>query len=521
MKIEIVHNGEVVFEKDLEEGAYTIGRSEECEIRIKSARISKRHAQLVIKGTRAAILDLGSSNGVFINGVMIKKQRIERGDDVDIAGFRLHVLPPGAPSSRARAMSGGFDGNAALSQNPDEAPLAEVTPQQKLLTLVDEKVLNPFYGLIERFDWRWVLGSILVGSLVLSTLLSVIPIIRWGRQVTRQEALARAHSILAQAVRENYRILSKSGDFTRLTVENMEVEKGVLSAYVIDPKTNGILAPAKYFNKTVTDVYSQLALKKVMEGKEEQISIEKTDDVYVVAQPVYLYSQEQGDRVLQVIVLSVFQLNTGITSTFQPMVEAALFSVLMSLLAFFLIFKMFTYPIGKLQEQLDSALKGETSMISTEVKFPELQNLATVMNFAVSRAKSGGGGVAAVQVAGDTDQEDDSYIKTVTEFERGTSDGILLLDVDKKVKFVGKILEDLIGLRNQYAQGQNVSDACRDQSFAGTAIDLAESVVRSLGETQTAQLDINGIARTMVAVAHQNSVGEIRFVLLTVKMATG
>ncbi len=519
MRIEVHHNGELVYENELTEGTYTIGRSSECEIRLKSPKISKRHASLVIKGSRAAIIDLGSANGVFIQGVMVKKQLIETGEDVEIAGFCLRVLPSRSGASRRGGRVAGFDGNAALAAAPeDSVPSEAQTPQAKLLVLVDKKVLVPFYGLITRFDWRWVLASILTGALVLSTLLSVIPIIRWGRQITRQEALARAHSILAQAVRENYRILNKSSDFTRLTVENMEAEKGILSAYVIDPKTNGILAPAKYFNKTVTDVYSQLALKKVAEGKTEQVSIEKTSDVYVVAQPVYLFSQEQGERTLQVVVLGVFQLNTGITSTFQPLVEAALFSVLMSLAAFFLVFKMFTYPITQLQEQLDSALKGEGGMISTDVKFPELQNLATVMNFSVSRAK---GGAITQPVVSEEDggEEDAVYIRTVAEFERGSSDGILLLDIDKKVKFVGKILEDLIGMRNQYAQGQNVSDACRDQSFAGTVIDLTESVIRSLGEVQSAQLDINGISRTVVGVGHKNANGEIRFVLVTVKMA--
>lgn len=523
MRVEITHNGEVVFEKDLAEGNYTIGRAETCEIRLKSPRVSKQHAALVIKGNRAAILDLGSSNGVFINGVMVKKQRIEIGDDVDIAGFKLHASPrrPGSALGSASAGAfGGFDGNAALASSPMESAPPEPTPQEKLLLIVDQRVLSPFYQLIKRFDWRWVLGSVLLGALVLSTLLSVIPVVRWAKIVARKEALARAHSVVAQAVRENYRILSKSNDFTRLTVENLEVEKGVLSSFVIDPKTNGILAPAKYFNKSVTDVYSLLALKRVLEGKEEQVSVEKSSDVYVVAQPVYLYSQEAGDRILQAIVLAVFQLDTGITATFQPLVEAALFSVLMSLVAFFLIYKMFTFPILELQEQLDAALKGETPQISTDVKFPELQSLASVMNFSVSRAKSGGG-PAVVSVASDANagDEDGAYSASVKEFEVGTSDGLLLLDVDKKVVFVGKILEDLIGMRTQYAQGQNVSDACRDQSFAGTVIDLAESVTRSLGEVKSAQLDINGVSRTLVCVGHKNSGGEIRFFFITVKMA--
>ncbi len=521
MKIEIHHNGELAFEKELGEGSYTIGRATECEIRLKSSKISKKHATLVIKGKQAALVDLGSANGIFVNGVMVKKQRIEIGDDIDIAGFKLTIVT-GRPARRGggAAQMGGFDGNAALAMGlPESEP--EPTPQQRVLTLVDEKVLMPFYEMLKRFDWRWVLASILVGSLVLSTLLSVIPIVRWGKAVTRKEALARAHSVLAQAVRENYRILSKSNDFTRLTVETMEAEAGILAAYVIDPKTNGILAPAKYFNKSVTDVYTLVALKKVLEGKEEQISVEKSDDVYVVAQPVYLYSQEANERILQVTVLGIFQLNSGITSTFEPLVEAALFSVLMSLLAFFLIYKMVTHPLGQMQEQLDAALKGEGGSIDAGVKFPEMEALAQVMNFSLSRAKGGISSMAGKIAVTEESGSDDLYFAAVQNFEKGSSDGLLLLDSDNKVKFVGKILEDLIGMRNQYAQGQNVSDACRDQSFAGTVIDLANSVVRSLGEVQSAQLDINGISRTIVGVGQKNENGDIRFILVTVKMAAG
>jgi hypothetical protein len=528
LKIEIRQNGAVIFEKDLVDGSYTIGRMESCDIRLVSPRISKQHATLVVKSGRAAVVDLGSSNGVFINGIMVKKQRIEIGDDVDIAGFKLVIAPPRSINSRrpppAEFAAGGFDGNAALAASyaePSAAPEQE-TPQQKLLNLVDSKILLPFYDVLKRFDWRWVLASILLAALVLSTLLSVIPIVRWGQNITKKEALSRAHSVVAQAVRENYRILSKSNDFTRLTVENMETEQGVLSAFVIDPKTSGILAPAKYFNKTVTDVYSLLAIKRVLEGKEEQVSVEKSGAVYVVAQPVYLYSQEANDRILQAIVLAVFQLNSEITSTFEPLAEATLFSVLMSLVAFFLIFKMVTYPLTQLQEQLDTALKGDAVTISTDVKLPELQNLATVMNFSVSRAKGGGAGSASAAVSmEDGGAHDEEYIKSVAEFERGTSDGLLLLDIDKKVRFVGKNLEDLVGMRNQYAQGQNVTDACRDPSFAGTAIDLAEGVVRSLGEMQSAELDINGTSRTMVGVGHKGEQGEVRFILITVKMGAG
>jgi hypothetical protein len=158
--------------------------------------------------------------------------------------------------------------------------------------------------------------------------------------------------------------------------------------------------------------------------------------------------------------------------------------------------------------------------VSSEAKFPELETLATVINFSISRWKQmGGGGNAAPTAGTDVEEEDAFFITSVQEFDAGVSDGILLLDKDKRVKFVGRVLEDVLSLRNQYAQGQNITEACRDQSFAGTAVDMCDNVISSLGETQNAALDINGISRNIVAVAHRNRGGEIRFILMTVRMS--
>jgi len=59
LRLEVLHNGEVVQEKELGEGSFKIGRASECDIQLRSANISKQHALLVIKGNRAAIVDIG------------------------------------------------------------------------------------------------------------------------------------------------------------------------------------------------------------------------------------------------------------------------------------------------------------------------------------------------------------------------------------------------------------------------------------------------------------------------------
>jgi hypothetical protein len=46
----------------------TLGRSEECEVTIEDPLVSRRHAQISVDGDEVRLVDLGSRNGVRING---------------------------------------------------------------------------------------------------------------------------------------------------------------------------------------------------------------------------------------------------------------------------------------------------------------------------------------------------------------------------------------------------------------------------------------------------------------------
>lgn len=49
----------------------TIGRSPDCQLKVASNQISRRHCQIVIRDEFVAIKDLGSANGTFVNGRQI------------------------------------------------------------------------------------------------------------------------------------------------------------------------------------------------------------------------------------------------------------------------------------------------------------------------------------------------------------------------------------------------------------------------------------------------------------------
>jgi ABC-type multidrug transport system ATPase subunit/pSer/pThr/pTyr-binding forkhead associated (FHA) protein len=75
-------------------GQLTIGRGEECDIRLDGLLISNRHASVLNTTSGAMIEDLSSTNGTYINGQRITGRKPIRPEDViQIGPFVLNVDP--------------------------------------------------------------------------------------------------------------------------------------------------------------------------------------------------------------------------------------------------------------------------------------------------------------------------------------------------------------------------------------------------------------------------------------------
>jgi len=63
-------------------GSMTFGRSSKCDIVVDGEYMSRRHAELSLKGGGLRIVDLGSSNGTCINGKKINEHQLKPGDKI-------------------------------------------------------------------------------------------------------------------------------------------------------------------------------------------------------------------------------------------------------------------------------------------------------------------------------------------------------------------------------------------------------------------------------------------------------
>jgi pSer/pThr/pTyr-binding forkhead associated (FHA) protein len=87
----------------LADGVTSLGRHDDCIIRIKSSQVSRRHCEIIDTDGRLTLRDLGSSNGTFVNGKRVLGQQVLKvGDELTVGSVTLRVATLGQPMPATR-----------------------------------------------------------------------------------------------------------------------------------------------------------------------------------------------------------------------------------------------------------------------------------------------------------------------------------------------------------------------------------------------------------------------------------
>ncbi len=80
----IVIAGTQVGEMILLQETTVIGRGVEADVRLVEDKMSRRHCRLVVENGLTYLEDLGSSNGTYLNGARVTRQKLNDGDKIQI-----------------------------------------------------------------------------------------------------------------------------------------------------------------------------------------------------------------------------------------------------------------------------------------------------------------------------------------------------------------------------------------------------------------------------------------------------
>ena len=120
-------------------GRIVVGRDPACEISHDDSLLSRRHAEFVTSGNTVTVRDLGSRNGVFVNGARASEQALEPGDVVQIGPLRARFVVDSAPRSMSpEALD--VDRTAVIRKVSPPPPPVPVAPVHPAVALAFEEV---------------------------------------------------------------------------------------------------------------------------------------------------------------------------------------------------------------------------------------------------------------------------------------------------------------------------------------------------------------------------------------------
>jgi pSer/pThr/pTyr-binding forkhead associated (FHA) protein len=109
----------------LEKAIVLIGRQSDCDVSLTlSRKISRKHCCIAQVDNRFVVRDLGSTNGVFLNGTRIKKEAtLTVGDDLMIGDVRFRVQNEARVTPKSKPANDERRINATVMTDTPDAPI--------------------------------------------------------------------------------------------------------------------------------------------------------------------------------------------------------------------------------------------------------------------------------------------------------------------------------------------------------------------------------------------------------------
>ena len=218
-------------EIDLPQGDTLLGRSGSCHVTIEDPLVSRQHARLRILGDRASIEDLGSRNGLVVNGRQIEGEQVLADGDRIRIGTQEFVLCTVPVQPRKQGLPGtrptGFMCHCAACGLPYATDLVQC-PSCGATDRMDEETLS---GAEDDQQRNWTL------ELLVEVLEKALSLGRWD---DIERVLRRARSNVEERVAANENVERQHLDAlaraaAALAVQRKQAEWGrwVLRLYAV------------------------------------------------------------------------------------------------------------------------------------------------------------------------------------------------------------------------------------------------------------------------------------------------
>ncbi len=518
----------------IKEGENSVGRQLGNTVVLPSTQVSKRHCVLVASHGKILVKDEGSANGTFVNGSLAMSKQLKSGDRIGVGEYVLELtatksnlptvqnnnvvsLSSRMPMPMSVANGGVPDAGASAGLNPglsdfsnlgDSGPQANVAPKDligKAFWYFENFIMPYFYGLNLKTQWRVICCVIFGGFVLINLLVSVQPLLDGNNQVILRESMRRA-SFMAKVIAEKNTPVLASGNETRAEIglpghsDSRDTSAdGTLLTALTDLDLR-ILAPAQRINQYLMGGQEAKIAKKIAklyrDGKEAAFQTAIGETVIAI-EPVKVVRGGKN------VVIAMAIVSLDVSTTLMGMGEVGLIysqvlilTVLIGILALFIMYRLTLKPFQILGEDMDKALKGEITEVTHEFKIEELNPLWDLINSAIQRIPRGTS--SELSSSSQPEANAEQFIGPLQATAEATGSAVAVCGPDRKVLFISSAFERVTGIRADSAIGQDFSNLGTDQSTGAMVQELFDRVTPG-GEPVTDDKEFSGVQYQLYA----------------------
>jgi len=158
-KLEILEGPDAGRKYQIDGGRLIIGRGDDCDIRISQTSISRHHAALDLTDGAWRIEDLGSQNGVFINGERVREFELPEKTKVQLGTINMVFDPDFGAGEVSLAASETDDEESDAEEQADQPAVPVGDEELSEGTISDIREMGEVYKSIEAEFGRVIIGQ--------------------------------------------------------------------------------------------------------------------------------------------------------------------------------------------------------------------------------------------------------------------------------------------------------------------------------------------------------------------------
>lgn len=477
----------------LEEGENTLGRSEDCSIYFPVQGVSKKHLSITVAKDAAYIKDLGSSNGTFLNGKIIKRATAKTGDKIALPDSILQVVYVEEKKKIIHKRAQEEDDDETEEEFYEGGEPPDHIPG-KIQHGFKYKFMPLLHGINEEYEWRHLFAILLTVASLVTITLAIIPVLRDNRALLLEEIERRGIYYADEIARTNSRALEQK-ELNQIVINFLDNKRTGVKSYELFDSEGRIYRPSEKLNEYIEDPFSIQTREWAMNGNQssEDVFTKSLDNGEIgIGRKITAYNPRLGASETVGIVAFRFipeSLQLERVRAQRSYLESLVKSIIVASFLFAIVYYLTLRPIEELRYQIEEALRGRRRNLESKYLMGELNPLRNSINSLLQRLRE-------LQDNDDDEfaemESDEGYVATLKEFMMGSGVPTMILNSEKNVGHVSTDAEDITGIRENASQGMNILDVSREKGFAATLIELCDESANNGGTYQEGDYELGG-----------------------------